>query len=847
MRATQVFREVVRVTLTRHRAAAAVSATITAVVGVALVWATPQTWRVEADLHVSEPVSIHRLANPFVAIPSQKEELAKMPELLHSRGNLVAMVKRADLIDHWSSSRPVPMRLVDWARRTLRGPPQESDLLDALVDLVDKRLSVSVNRSHLEIAVQWPSAEGALLLTQAALSIAQQQRETSTIRSIEESAVDLSERLAGKRVEIKSRVERIGMELKRAAVERRFASIEADLGQLLSDRSRAADLEVMLADNSISLDVLRRTNSMRFLVVKPPELPKEPLGPPLWVRGLGILAVVALSGLAGAAILAIAGGQVVSGRQLERAVGIPVLTALPTQWWGSPERSRRQALLLVGGLALASGLALGVSKGNVGLALAPMLGVAALWVLWTVPMKYPLMGLLLLAVTIDDPSDRPYVGYWTSPLYSLGKIFYANVALMTGFEIALIGLGVIMVLRRVLGGRGASLDPLARQAPKVLRITLALSGLSLLALIALGMGTGGQFREALWQFRMLLMLPLAGTLVLHALDFPRDLKPVLAVLIIGSLVKALLGIYFYYAIASPMGVEVAHTTGHADTMVFVVATTVAVLLIWERPLWRHLVYFLLWMPFVGMALKLNDRRVAYVDILMALVAVFLLSPMHRFKRFFVRALVVLSPVLVLYVGAGWNSRGSSVFAPVIKLRSIVAPPEDSEEESSNAERDIENYNILKSWERSMLFGVGFGHAFDEFIPSNDFRQSNYGHVGHNSILWLLWIGGMVGFSLVLFYIPVTTYLIARTLRVASAWPERVALFTALTILMTYLLQAFGDMGMVTTQYNFFVAVAVGIAGRLATKHQVLEPARGSSAETAQLPEAMGVQVSSASG
>jgi len=203
--------------------------------------------------------------------------------------------------------------------------------------------------------------------------------------------------------------------------------------------------------------------------------------------------------------------------------------------------------------------------------------------------------------------------------------------------------------------------------------------------------------------------------------------------------------------------------------------------------------------------------------------------------------VVLSPVLILYVGAGWNSRGSAVFAPVVKLRSIIAPPEDSEEESSNAERDIENYNILKSWERSMLFGVGFGHAFDEFIPSNDFRQSNYGHVGHNSILWLLWIGGMVGFSLVLFYIPVTTYLIARTLRVASAWPERVALFTALTILMTYLFQAFGDMGMVTTQYNFFVA------GRLATKHQVLEPARRSSAETAQLPEAMGVQVSSASG
>lgn len=173
--------------------------------------------------------------------------------------------------------------------------------------------------------------------------------------------------------------------------------------------------------------------------------------------------------------------------------------------------------------------------------------------------------------------------------------------------------------------------------------------------------------------------------------------------------------------------------------------------------------------------------------------IFAISPWHAMKRFATRAALLMVPVLGLYVAAGWNARGK-VFAPVQKVRSILAPAADTEEEA-NVERDIENYNITKSWEQNMFLGQGFGHAFREFTPSNDFSQSRFGHIGHNSVLWLLWIGGVVGFTGVLIYLAVVAYLIARTLRCADEVEERVALLVSLSIILTFLMQAFGDMGL----------------------------------------------------
>jgi 4-amino-4-deoxy-L-arabinose transferase-like glycosyltransferase len=253
-------------------------------------------------------------------------------------------------------------------------------------------------------------------------------------------------------------------------------------------------------------------------------------------------------------------------------------------------------------------------------------------------------------------------------------------------------------------------------------------------------------------------------------------------------------------------------------MLLVTAALVPLVLLWERPTLGRLGLLLLWVPLVALAIRYNDRRIAYVDLAACAAAIFFISPRHRVKRFVQRASVVAVPIVLLYLAVGWDRQGERGFRLAQTVRSLVAPVEGSKNESSNAERDIENYNMITSWRGNVVFGQGFGHAFTEYARSNDFAQSNFGHVGHNSLLWLLWIGGIAGFSGVLAFIAVAVFLLGRTLVRVSAPDERAALLVALGVLVTYLNQSFGDMGTQSIELAFFVALALAIIGKLATRH-----------------------------
>lgn len=811
-----------RLTLSRYRWPALLAAFTTLLVGWAVAQTRPERWVAWSDVYVREPTTVHRLANPFTAAPREGEGLKQLATWLTSRERLVAMVKDTALVDRWGPGRPPLMQLVDRVKERVRGPPPEADVVDALAEIVDTRMNVELQRQHLVMSVEWSDPVLAQQLLASQLNALLRERETRDVRALEDAALALDEQVAGVQAEMVNRINELDARVLRARAEGRVALVDGERQQVLRDQDRAGQLLVRANEKHISAEVLRRTNALRFVVVRPALKPLRPEGAGRLTRTLVLGLATLVSALTAAFGLAIAQGTLFTRGQLTSRLGLRVLGWLQQpapaerpspRWWG---------WLGVLAYALATGLAVGLSRGNVAMALAPTLAAVALWQLWTRPLKWPLLGLMLLAVTIDDPTDRPYVGLWQSPSYALGRIFYMNVAWFTGFELSVMGLAVLMFLRRVAttGLRGLALDPEGASSPRILRRALLLSGATVGWLIVLGIARGGVFREALWQFRGLMMMPIVIMLALHAFEFPRDLKALAVVLGIGNAVKAAFGAYFIYRVASPMGANPPHTTGHNDTMIFVVATLVAFALVWERPTWRNAGFALLLFGFAAIGMRFNDRRIAYVDIVMALGFIFLISPMHRMKRLTIRAGVMMTPVLLLYLAAGWNSH-SGIFKPVAKVRSIVAPTADSEEESSNVERDIENFNIAKSWERNMVFGQGFGHAFDEFIPSNDFAQSRFGHIGHNSVLWLLWIGGIVGYTGVLLYLAVAVFLIGRTLPRAPLWSERAALAVGLGIVLTYLMQAFGDMGMLGIQFAFFVSVAVAVAGRLAVRHEVL--------------------------
>ncbi len=800
----------------RHWLGALICAVLTMGCAILASRGVPELYPCDATVLMVEPVVVHRLANPFAPVPSSRRELAEVPELLRSRERLVAIVKRTGLMDQWDAGRPWPLKMKDMVVESIFGPMSPEDRMDALVSMLDKRLSVTVEGNKVLIRAQWTTKELAASLVQNTLGTLLQMRAQREGKTLQEAADALDVQYNSVLQEMTERARRREKTLSQPGGE---TSIDGDRDQLVRDQSRAAELLISSEEKHIAAEVFRQSNNLRFLVVRPPILAREPLGAGPFERHLVIVIAALLALIVAIGTLGVMSGRVLSSAQIEEHAGLPTLTSLSLpagKWWVKPTW---RGVLLTALLAAMTGTAVGFSHSKWGVSILPPLLFVGAWVVWTRPLKWPFLLMVLLSVTLDDPTDRAYVGLWHSPLSTLGKNFFTNIALFTGAELFVIALTGLMLMRRIVMPREllAKVDPLTNQAPRPMVLALGLSLLTIGFLIAMGIARGGVFREALWQFRSLLMMPFVAVLALYALEIPKDLPKIFGVLVIGSLVKSVLGIYFMYAVAMPQGNFPPHTTGHNDTMVFVTAVVTALALFWEKPIRRHLWILILWMPLIALALKLNDRRIAYVDIVIALAMIAWLSPLHEMKLKLKRVVIALAPIIALYLAAGWNAPPSKIFGPAQKVRSIIAPAADTEEESSNVERDIENFNLMKSWERDMLFGQGFGHAFTEFVLSNDFKQSNFGHVGHNSILWLLWIGGIFGFSAVMMYLAVALYFFGRTLPVTGPWRERVALYISLSVIVTYLMQAFGDMGTQVIMFDFFVGIALAITGRLATR------------------------------
>jgi hypothetical protein len=737
-------------------------------------------WRAEAEVSMTEPTVTSRLVNPSVALPEPDEVLEGIEHRLRSTEQLVVLAKATGLVEQLDSVRTPGERAWAGLVELVRGPISEADRVTSVVDALRERLQVERTGRRLRVLVEWPHRQTALQLVGGELEALSSGAMDPRFAVLEGALTATDDRLRQARV---ANHEQLAA-LAGPGRDRAEAALREGL-------EREAQLTVRSGDLHLELEVARREQPSSVEVLRPPRVPDQTEARATFAFLVLWVVVTLLSAASGPAIATLAVGV----RPWALAAGLTLLS-------------------------LASALALATADGNWVAALLPLLCTATVWAVLTLPLKWPFLALLFAAITTDDPSDRAYVGRWHSPLFAIGRELFTNVAWFTGFELSLLALGAVMWARRI---RATRLDPLAHQAPRPLRHALFVSLVTVVALIALGLARGGELRQALWQFRFLVMLPIMSLLALYALDFPRDLKPLLVVLLVGSLIKGGLGIYFMEAIAPTLAHFPPHTSGHNDTMLLVTAVVVPLALLWERPTRARLVLLLLWVPVVALAIRYNDRRIAYVDLAACLVAIFLVSPRHRVKRFVMQGLVVLVPVLTLYLAVGWNRETGRVFAMAQTVRSLISPVEGSKTESSNVERDIENYNLITSWKPNSVFGQGFGHAFTEFLPSNDFSQSNYGHVGHNSLLWLLWIGGIAGFTGLLLYVGVALFFFGRTLPRTTAPDERSALLVAMSILIIFLNQCFGDMGTQSIEIAFFVAVAVAIIGRLATRrHAWLE-------------------------
>jgi O-antigen ligase len=464
-------------------------------------------------------------------------------------------------------------------------------------------------------------------------------------------------------------------------------------------------------------------------------------------------------------------------------------------------------------LALATALVTAVG-GSAFLPVLPVVLVTGFYVVTRVPLRWSALGLVLLLLIPDDTVEAA-TGQWRTPFALVGDVVHFRLdsvlklpgLAVTGMEILLALLFGVWAYRRSTMSRVDGLDrPRPATAISVF-LLIYLAGVLYSELFGLARG----LPLVPWKLRNLLHAPLLATLFLLAFRDTRDHLLLGRFIVVSACVRAVIAIIVQRVAIAETGGRFAFATSHGDSLLFAMALFLLVIDLLLRPDRSRLVRFWLLVPLIVIGGIENQRRIFWVMLFMTLASAYLLSPMKHWKVVATRVLLVTLPVIVLYVGVGWNA-GAAVFAPVQTLRSVV----DTSTNRSSYWREVENWNIAVSMRELPITGLGLGGSYTEIMANDSMTDEykEYREWPHNSYLGLLLLLGLGGFTAVFALPAVVVFLSVRSYRMADTPELKLVALACLGGVIACLVLAWGDLGMRFPQYKVLMALAVATSAHL---------------------------------
>jgi hypothetical protein len=459
-----------------------------------------------------------------------------------------------------------------------------------------------------------------------------------------------------------------------------------------------------------------------------------------------------------------------------------------------------------------AGASLALTNGNVAVTLAPFLVAVLAWGALRMQLGWLAVGLLFICLVFDNPNERPGMGYFTTPLLAPGKLLYFALeksvglkgAKLFGVEVLLLVLFLLVFIRE---RRTIFVRPL-RSA-----VLVALGAVIFMELY--GILQGGSVRFSMLQFRPLLFLVLFSLGFGLAMRRRKFVIPVMGALVLAAFIRACFGIWGWWTVMRH-GVKTDDLGGgmyvmtHSDGVLAVAAVLILAYWVLHRfsPLLLGFSGFVGGVVFFGIII--NNRRLAFVGLAFALFTIYFILDRGMRGRLN-RILIVLAPFLAVYIAIGltidrpWTR-------PVQVLKSVA----DSEDASSKT-RDIENFNVMFTARDVPLLGTGFGREYNERVVAYDISRvfEAYRYVPHNSLLWLLMAGGLIGFTAFWSMLTVTSFLAIRVLRRTDRTSEKIFAMSTLSAVVVYGTQSFGDMGLYSWLGALVLGAHVGVIGNLA--------------------------------
>jgi hypothetical protein len=317
-------------------------------------------------------------------------------------------------------------------------------------------------------------------------------------------------------------------------------------------------------------------------------------------------------------------------------------------------------------------------------------------------------------------------------------------------------------------------------------------------------------RQTLWQFHGLVWLAGLPMFLTSCVRDAREAKIFAYMFTFAAMAKIAWGIYLFATVAWPYGVAPESMTGHEDSVLYVMCIFFWISACVHKPSRGALIRLLLIDGFLLYGVALNNRRIAYVGLGVSLFTFYIMLQ-GPIKRAATRAMLRALPFIVVYLAIGAN-RPHGIFKPASMIMSV-----GKQKDASSQTRDIENFNLIQTLRPHMIAGTGWGYEYNEVVKADDISKffPQYRYIAHNSVLWLVSIGGMIGFAILWIPFAVAMFMGMRSYRLSEHWMDKVAASTAITVLCTFVVQAWGDMGTQGMMSGQVIATALMVIAKLA--------------------------------
>jgi hypothetical protein len=460
-----------------------------------------------------------------------------------------------------------------------------------------------------------------------------------------------------------------------------------------------------------------------------------------------------------------------------------------------------------------------LTDGNAAVAIAPVLGISLVYLLWKTPLRYPTFVLLFLGLTVESPVDGFASGKWETPLHTVRSFFWMRwnqllpvpPLVFSGMDLMLVLLIGIALHRRATGSRIDG-DGLVDTASPLLFFTgIAIFGALLCE--AWGVLRGGSTRIAFIQVQHVVYPALYFLLFHYAFRGPQDHATIARVVVWAACIRAATAFGIRYFVIPNDYDRMPTATTHSDSLLFASAFCLCIIMAFELRDKKRVKLCALVLPILILGMVANNRRLVWVEIAEALIAIYLVMPMSRLKRRVLRYLLFGVPAFTVYLLVGWDSVSGKLFSAARTVRSLF----DSNSDASTAWRDWENFDLVTTFQSSPLLGVGYGH---QFLQPHNVSLDIAGYElepyqPHNSFLGLWAFGGVVGFTLVWMVVVVGAFFAVRCYKCARGPTERAASLASLGVFVANLALCYGDVGFGSWESTLLGSVALCVVGKLA--------------------------------